>query len=126
MLWDPFVGFDQVAGLASRRTYALTSSFHATYNMAANLVQRYPREEARRLLDLSFAQYHADRDAVVLTRQLERTREQLDRARCLGTAPERRHRGVPRAARGRARRGAPGGARAQDSRARQAAARATS
>ena len=32
--------------------------------MAANLVQRYPREEARRLLDLSFAQYHADRDPV--------------------------------------------------------------
>ena len=27
VLWDPFVGFDQVAGLASRRTYALTSSF---------------------------------------------------------------------------------------------------
>ena len=72
VLWDPFVGFDQVAGLASRRTYALTSSFRATYNMAANLVQRYPREEARRLLDLSFAQYHADRDAVALTRQLEK------------------------------------------------------
>ena len=31
-------------GLASRRTYALTSSFRATYNMAANLVQRYERE----------------------------------------------------------------------------------
>ena len=61
VLWDPFVAFEQVAGLASRRTYALTSSFRATYNMAANLVQRYERDEARRLLDLSFAQYHADR-----------------------------------------------------------------
>jgi ATP-dependent RNA helicase HelY len=81
VLWDPFVAFEQVAGLASRRTYALTSSFRATYNMAANLVQRYEREEARRLLDLSFAQYHADRDAVSLTKQLERTRAQLDRAR---------------------------------------------
>src|SRR5262249_41936573 len=50
VLWDPFVRFEQVAGLASRRTYALTSSFRATYNMAANLVQRYEREEARRLL----------------------------------------------------------------------------
>ena len=34
VLWDPFVPFEQVAGLASRRTYALTSSFHPTYNMA--------------------------------------------------------------------------------------------
>ena len=87
VLWDPFVGFDQVAGLASRRTYALTSSFRATYNMAANLVQRYPREEARRLLDLSFAQYHADRDAVTLTKQLEKTREQLGRARDAAQVP---------------------------------------
>ena len=28
--WSPFVPFDQVAGLASRRTYALTSSFRPT------------------------------------------------------------------------------------------------
>src|SRR4029079_12011710 len=77
VLWDPFVAFEQVAGLASRRTYALTSSFRATYNMAANLVQRYERDEARRLLDLSFAQFHADRDAVSLTRHLERTQAQL-------------------------------------------------
>ena len=40
--WSPFVPFDQVAALASRRTYALTSSFRPTYNMAANLVRRYP------------------------------------------------------------------------------------
>src|SRR5207253_5201390 len=38
VLWSPFVPFDQVAGLASRRTYALSSSFRPTYNMAANLV----------------------------------------------------------------------------------------
>ena len=88
VLWDPFVAFEQVAGLASRRTYALTSSFRATYNMAANLVQRYERDEARRLLDLSFAQYHADRDAVSLTRQLERTQAQLARARDAAQHPD--------------------------------------
>jgi len=87
VLWDPFVAFEQVAGLASRRTYALTSSFRATYNMAANLVQRYERDEARRLLDLSFAQYHADRDAVALTRHLERTQAQLARAREAAAVP---------------------------------------
>ena len=80
VLWDPFVSFEQVAGLASRRTYALTSSFRPTYNMAANLVQRYPHDEARHLLNLSFAQFHADRDVVSVERELERRHEQLARA----------------------------------------------
>jgi ATP-dependent RNA helicase HelY len=77
VLWDPFVPFEQVAGLASRRTYALTSSFHPTYNMAANLVQRYPPQQARHLLNLSFAQFHADRDIVAVERDLELRRAQL-------------------------------------------------
>ncbi|HEX5614577.1 MAG TPA: DEAD/DEAH box helicase [Acidimicrobiia bacterium] len=81
VLWDPFVAFEQVAALASRRTYALTSVFRPTYNMAANLVQRYPADQARHLLNLSFAQYHADRDVVGLERQLERLRDQLRRTR---------------------------------------------
>ena len=79
--WSPFVPFDQVAGLASRRTYALRSSFRPTYNMAANLVRRYTAEVAHHLLNLSFAQFHADRDVVSLERQLERSREELRRQR---------------------------------------------
>jgi ATP-dependent RNA helicase HelY len=79
--WSPFVPFDQVASLASRRTDALTSSFRPTYNMAANLVRRYTKFEAHHLLNLSFAQFHADRDVVALERQLDRSRQQLDRQR---------------------------------------------
>jgi ATP-dependent RNA helicase HelY len=79
--WSPFVPFDQVAGLASRRTYALRSSFRPTYNMAANLVRRYTAEVAHHLLNLSFAQFHADRDVVSLERQLERSRDELRRQR---------------------------------------------
>lgn len=75
--WNPFVPFDQVASLASRRTYALRSSFRPTFNMAVNLVQRCTPESARHLLNLSFAQYHADRDVVALERQLSRARGQL-------------------------------------------------
>jgi len=75
VLWSPFVPFDQVAGLAGTRTYALTSSFRPTYNMAANLVRRYPPDVAHHLLNLSFAQYRADSDVVRLEAQLERTRE---------------------------------------------------
>jgi len=87
VLWNPFVSFEQVASLASRRTYALTSSFRPTYNMAANLVRRYPPEQARHLLNLSFAQFHADRDVVTLERQLERSRLQLARAREAASHP---------------------------------------
>ena len=79
--WSPFVPFDQVASLASRRSDALRSSFRPTYNMAANLVRRYTKFEAHHLLNLSFAQFHADRDVVTLERQLDRTKHQLTRQR---------------------------------------------
>ena len=79
--------FEQVAGLASRRTYALTSSFHPTYNMAANLVQRYPPQQARHLLNLSFAQFHADRDVVAVERDLELRRAQLAEAEAAAVHP---------------------------------------
>jgi ATP-dependent RNA helicase HelY len=81
VLWSPFVPFDQVAGLASTRTYALKSSFRPTYNMAANLVRRYAPDTAHHLLNLSFAQYGADRDIVRLEAQLEKTTRLLEQAR---------------------------------------------
>jgi ATP-dependent RNA helicase HelY len=81
VLWSPFVPFDQVAGLASTRTYALTSSFRPTYNMAANLVHRYRPDQAHHLLNLSFAQYRADADVVRLEAQLERVTQLLAAAR---------------------------------------------
>ncbi len=86
VLWNPYVRFDQVAGLASRRTYALKSSFRPTYNMAANLVRRYGPEEARHLLNLSFAQYDADRDVVALERLLVHNRELLGRQQAAATS----------------------------------------
>jgi ATP-dependent RNA helicase HelY len=84
VLWSPFVPFDQVGGLAGARTYALTSSFRPTYNMAANLVRRYPPDMAHHLLNLSFAQYRADSDVVRLETQLERTTAALQEARKAG------------------------------------------
>ena len=80
VLWSPFVPFDQVAGLAGARSYALTSSFRPTYNMAANLVRRYPPDVAHHLLNLSFAQYRADSDVVRLESYLDRSRQELDKA----------------------------------------------
>ena len=81
VLWSPFVTFEQVANLVSNRTFAISSSFRPTYNMAANLVRRYPPDEAHHLLNLSFAQYQADRDVVRLETRLEAAHERLERAR---------------------------------------------
>lgn len=69
--WSPFIPFVQVATLASRRTYALRSSFRPTYNMTANLIQRFSRQEAEHFLSLSFAQFQADRSVVGMERQWE-------------------------------------------------------
>ena len=77
VLWSPFVPFEQVAALAASRTFHLRSAFRPTYNMAANLVGTYTSEQAHHLLNLSFAQYQADRDVVRLEARLERVRANL-------------------------------------------------
>jgi ATP-dependent RNA helicase HelY len=79
VLWSPFVPFDQVASLASSRTYGLRSAFRPTYNMAANLVRRYEPSDAHHLLNLSFAQFQADRAVVRLEARIERQQERLAR-----------------------------------------------
>jgi ATP-dependent RNA helicase HelY len=61
VLHQPFIPFERIIGLASTRTYPLTSSFRPSYNMAVNLVANYERPQAERLLASSFAQFLADR-----------------------------------------------------------------
>lgn len=80
VLWSPFISFEQVAALAMARSFALSSAFRPTYNMAVNLVRRYPPEEARHLLNLSFAQYISDREVVGLEVQLERIAQKREEA----------------------------------------------
>ncbi len=77
VLWSPFVPFDQVAGLVSSRSFHLNSAFRPTYNMATNLVRTYTSERAHHLLNLSFAQYQADRDVVRIESRLERRQQHL-------------------------------------------------
>src|SRR5262245_8113581 len=101
--WSPFVTFDQVASLAGRGSDPLVSAFRPTYNMAANLVARYDRETAHRLLNSSFAQFRADRDVVALERELSRAIARRDRVRTTSSdaddpPPERRPPGTDRRA----------------------------
>ncbi|HVM10679.1 MAG TPA: DEAD/DEAH box helicase [Acidimicrobiales bacterium] len=81
VLWTPFVPFDQVASLASTRSYELRSAFRPTYNMAANLVRRYEPAEAHHLLNLSFAQYRSDSEIVRAERRLEKLKQEIVRLR---------------------------------------------
>jgi len=67
-----------LAGLASRRTYPLRSSFRPTYNMAVNLVAQVGRTRAREVLEQSFAQFQADRAVVGLARQAQAHAEALE------------------------------------------------
>ena len=72
-------GLDPVAlaGLASRRTYPLRSSFRPTYNMAVNLVSQVGHDRAREVLETSFAQFQADRGVVGLAKQAQAHAEGL-------------------------------------------------
>ncbi len=72
-------GLDPVhlAGLASKRTYPLRSSFRPTYNMAVNLVEQVGITAAREVLETSFAQFQADRGVVGLARQIRNQAEVL-------------------------------------------------
>jgi ATP-dependent RNA helicase HelY len=67
-----------LAGLASRRTYPLRSSFRPTYNMAVNLVAQAGQTRAREVLETSFAQFQADRAVVGLARQARSHLDALD------------------------------------------------
>jgi len=81
VLWSPWTSFDEVAQLASSSRFHLRSAFRPTYNMAVNLVRTYSSEEAHHLLNLSFAQFQADREVVRLERRLDRQQEAAAQAR---------------------------------------------
>ncbi|SNC59973.1 ATP-dependent RNA helicase HelY [Kytococcus aerolatus] len=77
VLAGPRVDPLQVAGLASTRTYPLRSSFRPSANMAVNLVDRMGRDEARHLLEESFAQFQADRAMAGHSHAVERNEEAM-------------------------------------------------
>ena len=63
--------------------------------MAVNLVRRYDAETAHHLLNLSFAQFHADRDVVALERSSSAPRAARAPARAGGERARRRRRVPP-------------------------------
>ena len=77
VLWQSGMDPRAVAGLASRRTYPLRSSFAPSYNMAVNLTSTLGRVRARELLNQSFAQFQTDKSVVTSARVGKRATEEL-------------------------------------------------
>ena len=69
---------EEVAALASKRTYPLISAFTPTYNMVVNLLARSTRAQTRKVLESSFAQYQADSAVVALASRLSDLEAQRD------------------------------------------------
>ncbi len=86
VLWRDGLDPRAVAGLASRRTYPLISSFAPSYNMAINMVQTVGRDRALSLLEQSFAQFQTDKSVVASARRVakdaEAIKDYLEAAKC--------------------------------------------
>jgi len=86
VLHSRFVDFDQVVSVASTGAHPLRSSFRPTYNMAANLVAKYPEAQATELISASFAQYQrsgSQAGAEARLRDMEdRLADEIARAEC--------------------------------------------
>jgi ATP-dependent RNA helicase HelY len=72
VLWSPATPFGLVARTATAPPPDLVSSFHPTYNLAVNLVRRWSRDEAHRLLASSYGQWQAPSGSESLSAQLDR------------------------------------------------------
>ena len=86
VLHSPFVRFDQVTGIAAQGSHPLRSSFRPTYNMAANLIANYERNQAHDLLEASFAAFQREGDrhsaeATIAAVEAELAKEEA-RAQC--------------------------------------------
>lgn len=77
IIWSAQLNPSLVAGLASKRTYPLNSSFRPTYNMCVNLVHAFGVDRAMSVLEQSFAQFQADRSVVGLARSIQEKRGSL-------------------------------------------------
>lgn len=71
------VPFGRIAQIASGKPLPLTSSFRPSYNMTVSMLRHHTVEEATRLLDLSFAQFLADRHVVGDRAKIERNQAAL-------------------------------------------------
>jgi ATP-dependent RNA helicase HelY len=79
VLHSPFVRFDSVTEVASIGSHPLRSSFRPTYNMTANLVANYTKDEAEQLLEASFAAFQREGDKHAAETTIEALEHSLEK-----------------------------------------------
>ena len=72
---------EEVASLASKRTYPLISAFTPRYNMVVNLLDHSTRAKTRSVLETSFAQFQADGSLVRLAARVKELQSEKDALR---------------------------------------------
>ena len=77
VVWGDTVDVEELSQLAGTRSFPVKSTFRPTANMAVNLLQRLSYEQARDTLELSFAQFQADRAVVDQARELQAAQSSL-------------------------------------------------
>jgi ATP-dependent RNA helicase HelY len=77
--WRIQLSLAGLAALATSPAPEISSSFRPTYNLAVNLVRRYPADQAHVVLDRSFAQFRDQRHSHALSRRLDQALDLLDR-----------------------------------------------
>lgn len=77
VVWDDSVELEGLVHLAGTRAFPVRSSFRPTANMAVNLLQRMSADHVRETLELSFAQFQADRAVVDQAHELRAEQESV-------------------------------------------------
>lgn len=77
VVWHEGLDLEALAQLVSARSFPVRSSFRPTPNMAVNLLRRMELSRARDTLELSFAQFQADRAVVEQARELRAEQDSL-------------------------------------------------
>lgn len=77
VVWSDAVDVEELSQLAGTRSFPVKSTFRPTANMAVNLLQRLSYVQARDTLELSFAQFQADRAVVDQARELQAAQSSL-------------------------------------------------
>ncbi len=79
VLYQKFFNLEAIKALVNREPHPVISRFEVSYNMATNILAEHDLDETQRLLNLSFAQYCADKRVVTLQARLETLDEDLAR-----------------------------------------------
>jgi ATP-dependent RNA helicase HelY len=88
VLYQKFFNVDQIKSLVNKEPHPVVSRFEVSYNMAVNILAEHDLAETQRLLNLSFAQYCADKRVVTMQARLETLDEDLQHELTVSRCPE--------------------------------------